>query len=92
MPEGQGQDVEDPEKEQYAQALEAQGVVEAYLIAYAAILADRKGELQPRIAYTDSQNSSWRTKEICWPSTMVERKRNEPPKRRRWLGKLQLRI
>ena len=39
---GQGQDVENPEAEFYAQALKAQGEVEAYLIAYSAALADRK--------------------------------------------------
>ncbi|EIW68737.1 hypothetical protein TREMEDRAFT_71902 [Tremella mesenterica DSM 1558] len=39
---GQGQNVENPEKEYYAEALNAQGEVEAYLIAYAAALADRR--------------------------------------------------
>lgn len=39
----EGVDVEDPEKEHYAQALQAQGEVEAYLIAYAAAIADRRG-------------------------------------------------
>lgn len=33
-----------PENEYYAQALQAQGDIEAYLIAYAAAVADRKGE------------------------------------------------
>jgi E3 ubiquitin-protein ligase SHPRH len=41
---GRGQDVENPEKEFYAEALKAQGDVEAYLIAYAAAVADRKGQ------------------------------------------------
>lgn len=58
----EGQDVEDPEKEYYAQALNAQGQgepfenniqaggtlirsVEAYMFAYAAAIADRKGQL-----------------------------------------------
>lgn len=39
---GKGQDVENPEAEFYAQALKAQGEVEAYLMAYSAALADRK--------------------------------------------------
>ncbi len=39
-----GTEIEDPENEFYAQALQAQGDVEAYLIAYAAIIADRKGK------------------------------------------------
>lgn len=39
---GQGQDVENPEEEYYAEALKAQGDVEAYLTAYAAVIADRK--------------------------------------------------
>jgi E3 ubiquitin-protein ligase SHPRH len=40
---GQGQDVENPDNEFYAEALKAQGDVEAYLIAYAAAVADRRG-------------------------------------------------
>ncbi|WVQ76787.1 hypothetical protein IAR50_006461 [Cryptococcus sp. DSM 104548] len=41
--EGEGaQDIENPEEEYYAEALKAQGEIEAYLIAYAAALADRK--------------------------------------------------
>lgn len=39
---GKGQDVENPEAEYYAEALKAQGDVEAYLIAYASAVADRK--------------------------------------------------
>ncbi|KAL1409743.1 hypothetical protein Q8F55_003740 [Vanrija albida] len=39
---GQGQDVENPDQEYYAEALKAQGDVEAYLTAYAAAIADRK--------------------------------------------------
>ncbi|WRT65006.1 uncharacterized protein IL334_001947 [Kwoniella shivajii] len=39
---GEGQDVEDPEAEYYAEALKAQGEVEAYMIAFAAAIADRK--------------------------------------------------
>ncbi|ORY26908.1 SNF2 family N-terminal domain-domain-containing protein [Naematelia encephala] len=39
---GEGQNVERPEEEFYAQALQAQGEAEAYLAAYAAALADRK--------------------------------------------------
>ncbi|TXT06109.1 hypothetical protein VHUM_03582 [Vanrija humicola] len=39
---GQGQDVENPEEEYYAEALKAQGDVEAYLTAYASAIADRK--------------------------------------------------
>ena len=35
-----------PETEYYAVALQAQGDLEAYLIAYAAALADRKGKLR----------------------------------------------
>ncbi|WVQ84030.1 hypothetical protein IAT38_006175 [Cryptococcus sp. DSM 104549] len=41
-PEGQGQDVENPEAEYYAEALKAQGEAEAYMIAYAAAIADRR--------------------------------------------------
>ncbi|WVR04446.1 hypothetical protein IAU60_001449 [Kwoniella sp. DSM 27419] len=39
---GEGTDVENPEAEYYAEALKAQGEVEAYLIAFAAVIADRK--------------------------------------------------
>lgn len=39
------QNVADPEKEQYAEALKAQGEVEAYLIAYSSAIADRRGKL-----------------------------------------------
>ncbi|OXB37227.1 E3 ubiquitin-protein ligase SHPRH [Cryptococcus neoformans] len=42
VPEGQGQEVENPEAEYYAEALKAQGEVEAYLIAFAAAVADRR--------------------------------------------------
>jgi E3 ubiquitin-protein ligase SHPRH len=41
----QGTNVEDPEAEYYAQALQAQGEIEAYLIAYAAAVGDRRGAL-----------------------------------------------
>ncbi|ORX34384.1 SNF2 family N-terminal domain-domain-containing protein [Kockovaella imperatae] len=37
-----GPDVEDPEKEYYAEALNAQGEIEALLNAYAAVIADRR--------------------------------------------------
>jgi E3 ubiquitin-protein ligase SHPRH len=36
--------VENPDNEFYAEALKAQGDVEAYLIAYAAAVADRRGQ------------------------------------------------
>ncbi|CAK9783442.1 hypothetical protein CC85DRAFT_282178 [Cutaneotrichosporon oleaginosum] len=39
---GHGQNVENPEEEYYAKALQAQGEIEAYLTAYAAVIADRK--------------------------------------------------
>ncbi|WVQ69001.1 uncharacterized protein L199_007213 [Kwoniella botswanensis] len=39
---GQSTEVEDPEQEFYAEALKAQGEVEAYLIAHAAAIADRR--------------------------------------------------
>nr|XP_019047438.1 E3 ubiquitin-protein ligase SHPRH [Kwoniella bestiolae CBS 10118]OCF26368.1 E3 ubiquitin-protein ligase SHPRH [Kwoniella bestiolae CBS 10118] len=39
---GQNTEVEDPEQEFYAEALKAQGEVEAYLMAFAAAIADRK--------------------------------------------------
>lgn len=39
---GEGQQVENPDDEYYAKALEAQGEIEAYLTAYAAAVADRK--------------------------------------------------
>lgn len=35
-----------PVEDFYAASLEAQGQIEAYLIAYAAALSDRKGELE----------------------------------------------
>ncbi|WVQ97832.1 hypothetical protein IAU59_004947 [Kwoniella sp. CBS 9459] len=41
-PPEQGTEVKDPEKEYYAEALKAQGEVEAYLIAFAAAVADRQ--------------------------------------------------
>ncbi|BEI82473.1 hypothetical protein CcaverHIS002_0303410 [Cutaneotrichosporon cavernicola] len=39
---GEGQEVENPDEEYYAKALQAQGEIEAYLTAYAAAIADRK--------------------------------------------------
>lgn len=67
----EGQDVEDPEKEYYAQALNAQGqgetlstealgtaltaLVEAYMFAYAAAIADRRG--QPRSGKVSPRSS-----------------------------------
>jgi len=36
-------EIENPEAEYYAQALQAQGEIEAYLIAYAAAVGDRRG-------------------------------------------------
>lgn len=42
---GEGQTVENPEEEYYAQALKVQGDISAYLWAYAAAVGDRRGEL-----------------------------------------------
>lgn len=42
-----GTHIEDPEAEYYAQALQAQGEIEAYLIAYAAAVGDRRGACDP---------------------------------------------